>query len=397
MTPDGTMDGRTVDPQDDFLMFHRPSLGEEEERAVVAVLRSGWITTGPKTKQFEREFAQFRGVRHAVGVNSCTAALHLALVCLEAGPGDEVITSPITFASSANVIVHTGATPVFCDVQPDTLNLDPECLPALITPHTKAIIAVHFAGHPCDMDEILAAAHRPDGSPVPVIEDAAHTIEAEYRGRPAGSLGRCAAFSFYATKNMTTGEGGMLVTDDGELAERAAVLALHGISRDAWKRYAAGAYRHWEIVAAGFKYNMFDIQAAIGLEQLKKIERFWESRRRLSLLYDEALGGVPGLRLPARRPYVRHSYHLYPVRVTGEVRLSRDELIAALNERGIGVGVHFRAVHLHEFYREALGFAPGICPVAEEAGESLLSLPLFPDMREEDVGRVAQSMRTALT
>lgn len=389
-------DDRTTDPGDGFLMFHRPSLGVEEERAVVEVLRSGWITTGPKTKEFERAFAEFRGVRHAVGVNSCTAALHLALVCQGVGPGDEVITSPITFASSANVILHAGATPVFCDVQPDTLNLDPQLLPALITPNTRAIIAVHFAGHPCDMDEILAAAHRPDGAPVPVIEDAAHTIEAEYHGRPAGSLGRCAAFSFYATKNITTAEGGMLVTDDGDLADKAAVLALHGISRDAWKRYAAGAYRHWEIVAPGFKYNMFDLQAAIGLEQLKKVQRFWEARRRLSLLYDEALGGVPGLRLPARRPYVRHSYHLYPVRATREARLSRDQLIAALNERGIGVGVHFRAVHLHEFYREQLGFSQGICPVAEEAGDALLSLPLFPDMRPEDVLRVATAIRERL-
>ena len=381
---------------DDFLMFNRPSLGEEEERAVVEVLRSGWMTTGPKTKELERAFAEYRGVKHAVGLSSCTAALHLALVGLDVGPGDEVIISPITFASAANVILHTGARPVFCDVQPDTLNLDPERLPALIGPRTRAIMAVHFAGHPCDMDEIMAAARRADGSPVPVIEDAAHTVEAEYRGRPAGSLGRCAAFSFYATKNITTGEGGMLLTDDDELAERAAVLSLHGISRDAWKRYAAGAYRHWEIVALGFKYNMSDILAAIGLEQLKKVGRFREARRHWAEAYDAALGGVPGLRLPACRPYVRHSHHLYPVRVTGEARLSRDQVMAALNERGIGVGVHFRAVHLHQYYREELGFRPGVCPVAEEAGEQLLSLPLFPDLREQDVERVVGALYAAL-
>jgi dTDP-4-amino-4,6-dideoxygalactose transaminase len=373
----------------DFLMFHRPSLGEEEERAVAEVLRSGWITAGPRTKEFERVFAAYRGAGHAVAVNSCTAALHLALVCLGVGPGDEVVTSPITFASSANVIVHTGARPVFCDVQDDTLNIDPDALAAAITPRTRAVIAVHFAGHPCDMDEVLAAG-------IPVIEDAAHAVEAEYRGRPVGALGRAGAFSFYATKNITTGEGGMLTTDDGELAERAATLALHGISRDAWKRYAAGAYRHWDVVAAGYKYNMFDIQAAIGLEQLKKVDRFWQARRRLVERYDAALGDVPGLRLMARRPYVKPSYHLYPVRVLPEAPVTRDALMAALNERGIGVGVHFRAVHLHPYYREELGFAPGLCPVAEQAGEQLVSLPLFPDMHDADIDRVTVAVREIL-
>jgi len=376
---------------DDFLMFHRPSLGEEEERAVVDTLRSGWITTGPRTKEFERLFAEHCDARHAVGVNSCTAALHLALVCLDVGPGDEVITSPITFASTANVIVHTGARPVFCDVQEDTLNMDPAALRAAITPRTRAVIAVHFAGHPCDMDEVRAAA-----GGVPVIEDAAHAVEAEYRGRPVGAIGRVGAFSFYATKNITTGEGGMLVTDDEELAGRASLLALHGLSRDAWKRYSAGAYRHWDVVAPGFKYNMFDIQAAIGLEQLKKVERFWQARRRLVERYDEGLGDVAGLRLTARRPYVKPSYHLYPVRVLPDAPVTRDQFMAALNERGIGVGVHFRAVHLHPFYREELGFRPGLCPVAEEAGEQEVSLPLFPDMHPEDVDRVVAAVREIL-
>jgi dTDP-4-amino-4,6-dideoxygalactose transaminase len=239
------------------------------------------------------------------------------------------------------------------------------------------------------MDEVLAAG-------IPVIEDAAHAVEAEYRGRPVGALGRAGAFSFYATKNITTGEGGMLTTDDGELAERAATLALHGISRDAWKRYAAGAYRHWDVVAAGYKYNMFDIQAAIGLEQLKKVDRFWQARRRLVERYDAALGDVPGLRLMARRPYVKPSYHLYPVRVLPEAPVTRDALMAALNERGIGVGVHFRAVHLHPYYREELGFAPGLCPVAEQAGEQLVSLPLFPDMHDADIDRVTVAVREIL-
>jgi dTDP-4-amino-4,6-dideoxygalactose transaminase len=378
---------------DDYLMFHRPSMGPEEEQAVAQVLRSGWITTGPRTKEFERVFAAYRGAAHAVAVNSCTAALHLSLVALGVGPGDEVITSPITFASTANVVVHTGATPVFCDVQEDTLNMDPEALRRALTPRTRAVFAVHFAGHPCDMDEITAIAGERG---VPVIEDAAHAVEAEYRGRPTGSLARAAAFSFYATKNITTGEGGMLVTDDGKLAERVALLALHGISRDAWKRYGAEGYHHWDTVAAGYKYNMFDIQAAIGLEQLKKVGRFWESRKRLVERYDAALAGLPGLRPLVRRPYVTASYHLYPIRVTPAAGLSRDDFIAALNRRNIGVGVHFRPVHLHPFYRETFGFAPGLCPVAEQAGEQLVSLPLFPDMTDAEVDRVVRACREIL-
>ncbi len=380
-------------PADDYIMFHRPSLGLAEEEAVLAVLRSGWLTTGARTKALEKRFAAFRGCAHGVGTNSCTAALHLALVALGVGPGDEVITTPITFASTANVIVHAGATPVFCDVQPDTLNMDPESLAAVVTPRTRAIIAVHFAGHPCDMDEIADCVK---GRGVVVIEDAAHAIEAEYRGRPTGSLGVAAAFSFYATKNVTCGEGGMLTTNDAALADRVSVLALHGISRDAWKRYSDEGYRHWDVVAPGFKYNMFDLQAALVDAQMDSLAGFWRRRRSLTEMYDEALGDTQGLEPLSRRDYVTTAYHLYVVRVGQDAGVSRDAFIQALQSQGVGVGVHFRAVHLHPYYREAFGFRPGMLPVAEAAGDAVVSLPLYPSLREEQVERVVAACRRAV-
>jgi dTDP-4-amino-4,6-dideoxygalactose transaminase len=370
---------------DGFIPFHRPSLGEAEERAVLEVLRSGWLTTGRRTKDLERRFAALRGCRRAVGTNSCTAALHLALIVLGLGPGDEVVTTPITFASTANVIVHTGARPVFCDVLPGTLNMDPAALERALTPRTRAVIAVHFAGHPCDMDEILrvAGAHG-----VPVVEDAAHAVEAEYHGRPVGSLGVAAAFSFYATKNVTSGEGGMLTTGDDTLADGAEILALHGISRDAWKRYGDEGYRHWDIVAAGYKYNMYDLQAALVDTQLDRVDGLWLRRRELTERYDEAFAGQSALRPLTRESGVKPSYHLYVVRVSADAGLTRDAFMDALQARGIGVGVHFRAVHLHPFYREAYGFGPGLAPVAEAAGDAVVSLPLYPSLSDADQERV---------
>ena len=378
---------------DEFIMFHRPSLGDAEEQAVLAVLRSGWLTTGARTKALEERFAEYRGCARAVGTNSCTAALHLALVALGVGAGDEVITSPITFASTANVIVHTGATPVFCEVQPDTLNMDLESVAAAITPRTRAIIAVHFAGHPCDMDEIVDCA---EGHGLAVIEDAAHAVEAEYRGRPTGSLGVAAAFSFYATKNITSGEGGMLTTNDDALAEEVAVLALHGISRDAWKRYSDEGYRHWDIVAPGFKYNMFDLQAALVDAQMDRIDEFWRRRRSLTEMYDEALAEMHGLEPLRRRDYVRAAHHLYVVQVTPDAGISRDEFIDALQGQGVGVGVHFRPVHLHPYYRETFGYRPGMLPVAEAAGDAVVSLPLYPSLQDSQLQRVIQACKAAV-
>lgn len=391
------------------LPFHLPSIDAADEAAVLEVLRSGWLTSAGKAAELERRCAELSGVAHGVATNSCTAALHLALMALgvgsgasgdaaadsdaDAGAADEVVLSPITFASAANVVLHCGARPVFCDVQPDTLNIDPEALAAAVTPRTRAVIAVHFAGHPADMDRIHEVC---DPLDLPVIEDAAHAIGARYRGRPVGSLGRAAAYSFYATKNVTSGEGGMLVTDDAALAERAKLLSLHGMTRDAWKRYSDAGYRHWDIVAPGFKYNLSDMPAALALSQLDKLAAFNAERRRLVELYDRLLADVSNLEPLSRRADVESAYHLYVVRVRAGAPLDRDGLMAALTAAGIGVGVHFRPVHLHPYYREALGFRPGMCPVAEAAGEQLLSLPLFPGLRDADVERVAEACRTAL-
>lgn len=367
----------------DFLPFHRPSLGPEEEAAVLETLRSGWLTTGPKTQRFEDEFARYLGTRHALGVTSCTAAMHLGLIALGVGPGDEVITSPITFPATANVIVHVGATPVFVDVEPATLNLDVEQLQARITPRTKAIIPVHFAGQPCRMDELTALA-RAQG--VAIVEDCAHAIEATLHGRHVGTWGDVGAFSFYATKNITTGEGGMLVTANEELADRIGILRLHGISRDAWKRYGREGFRHWETLSAGFKYNMSDMQAALGLAQLPKIEEFWARRQGIVKTYDDAFAAIPQIQRLVLNGPVRHSHHLYVVVLcTEELSRSRDEILDALQKENIGVGVHFRALHLQPFYRERFGFQPGDLPMAEYASERIISLPLYPAMDNRDV------------
>jgi dTDP-4-amino-4,6-dideoxygalactose transaminase len=367
----------------EFLPFHRPTIGREEETEVLDTLRSGWLTTGPRTQRFEAEFARYLGARYARGVTSCTAAMHLALVALGVGPGDEVITSPITFPATANVIVHVGATPVFADVEPATLNLDVDQLEAHITPRTKAIIPVHFAGHPCRMDALVALAKKRG---LAIVEDCAHAIEATFQGRHAGTWGNAGAFSFYATKSITTGEGGMLVTEDEDLAERIGVLRLHGISRDAWKRYGQEGFRHYETLSAGFKYNMYDLQAALGLAQFPKLEAFWARRRSIVQAYDAAFASIPQiLRLEVKGP-VHHSHHLYVVLVrTEELSRSRDEILNAIQKENVGLGVHFRAVHLQPFYRERFGFRPGQFPAAEYASERIISLPLYPAMDDRDV------------
>jgi dTDP-4-amino-4,6-dideoxygalactose transaminase len=367
----------------EFLPFHRPTIGREEETEVLDTLRSGWLTTGPRTQRFEAEFARYLGARYARGVTSCTAAMHLALVALGVGPGDEVITSPITFPATANVIVHVGATPVFADVEPATLNLDVDQLEAHITPRTKAIIPVHFAGHPCRMDALAALANKRG---LAIVEDCAHAIEATFQGRHAGTWGNAGAFSFYATKSITTGEGGMLVTEDEDLAERIGVLRLHGISRDAWKRYGQEGFRHYETLSAGFKYNMYDLQAALGLAQFPKLEAFWARRRSIVQAYDAAFASIPQiLRLEVKGP-VHHSHHLYVVLVrTEELSRSRDEILNAIQKENVGLGVHFRAVHLQPFYRERFGFRPGQFPAAEYASERIISLPLYPAMDDRDV------------
>jgi len=375
------------------LHFHRPTLGPEEEAEVLDTLRSGWLTTGPKTKQFESDFAAYTGSRHAVAVNSCTAALHTALAVLDVGRGDEVITSPLTFAATANVIVHVGARPVFVDVDATTLNIDPSGIARALSRRTKAIIPVHYVGQPCDMRAIGAIARE---NRLAVIEDAAHATESTYQGRKIGSLSDFTAFSFYATKNITTGEGGMLAVKKDRHASRARVVSLHGMSRDAWKRYSTSGFKHYDVVEAGFKYNLYDIPASLGIHQLKKIETFWKARERALAAYHRALDGIPGIE-PLKqepRPGDRNAYHLYVVRIRrSDAGIDRDAMMAALQAENIGVGVHFRPVHLHPFYRKTFGFRKGTCPVAERAGSEVLSLPFFPTMTLSDIEEVAQAIR----
>jgi dTDP-4-amino-4,6-dideoxygalactose transaminase len=378
-----------------FLPFHRPSFGPEEEAEVVDTLRSGWVTMGPRTYRLEAAFREMLGVPHAVAVNSCTAAIHLALIGLGIGPGDEVVTTPLSFATTANVLVHVGATPAFADVEPDTLNLDPASVAARIGPRTKAVMPVHLYGHPCDMDALRDLADRHGFL---MIEDAAHAIGATYRGRKIGADSTAAAFSFYATKNITAGEGGMLATQRRDLAERAEILRLHGMSRGAWKRYGSDGFHHWDILLPGYKYNLSDVHAAIGLAQLPKLEKFWVERKRLWEQYDAWLAGLPEVIRPVIRPEVRSAYHLYNIRVKVEELLwSRDQIMAAIQAENIGLGVHFRALHLHLYYRERFGFQRGLCPVAEAASDRIFSLPLYPGLAEADARDVVRAVAKVLT
>ena len=378
-----------------FLPFHQPLIDGDDEQAVLEVLRSGWITTGPRTKTFEKEFAAYTGARHCVAVNSCTAALHLALEAAGVGPGDEVVTSPITFASTANVIVHRGATPVFADVDRETLNIDPAAVEAALTPRTKALIPVDFAGHPCDLDEIMAIGRR---RALVVIEDAAHSVGAAYKARPIGGIADMTAFSFYATKNITSGEGGALTTNRSEWAERISVMALHGISRDAWKRYSSEGYRHWDIIAPGYKYNMFDLQGALVLSQLAKLDTFHARRVALKARLDAGLGDLDEVATPVERPWVTHAHHLYPIVVRTEMlSADRDTIMAAIQAENIGIGIHFRAVHLHPFYVETFGFRRGMFPNAEYYSDRTISLPLFPRMTDADADDVVAAVRKVVS
>jgi len=371
------------------LPFSPPLIGEEEISEVVDTLRSDWITTGPKTKRFEKEFAAYLDAPGALALNSCTAGLHTALATLGIGPGDEVITTPMTFAASVNVIEHVGAQPILVDVEPDTLNIDPALVAAAITPRTRAVLPVHFAGHPADLDPIaeLATTHR-----LAVVEDAAHALPARYRNRPIGAGGNPAAFSFYATKNLTTAEGGML-TGDAEFLDRARVVSLHGMSRDAWKRYERGGSWFYEVVLPGFKYNMTDIQAALGLWQLRKLAGFQERRRAVVRMYDEAFGQNDALELPARRPEVEHAWHLYVLRLRpGALRIHRDEFIEELRQRNIGTSVHFIPIHVHPYYRDKYHYQPDSFPVAYGNYQRMLSLPLNPRLADGDVHDVIEAV-----
>lgn len=374
------------DARSDWLPYHLPSIGDEEIAEVVDTLRSGWITTGPKTQQFERDFAAFLGVPEALAVSSGTAGMHLALVALGIQPGDEVIVPTYTFTATAEVVTYLGARPVLVDVDPTTCNVTAAAIERAITPKTRAVMVVHVAGLPCDMDPILEVARR---HRIVVVEDAAHALPARYRGRWVGTLGDAAAFSFYATKNLTTGEGGMLLTSEPEVLARSRVLALHGISRDAWKRYTAAGNWYYEVLENGHKYNFTDLQASLGIHQLRKLERFHALRSQIAERYRAGLADLEALSLPTASPETVHAWHLYLVRLRpGVLGIDRNAFIEELRARNIGTSVHFIPLHLHPYYRRTFGYAPGDFPDAERAYEATISLPLYPAMGARDVDDV---------
>jgi len=377
--------------REDFLPFCQPDIDENEIEEVVQTLRSGWLTTGPKTKEFERRFAEYVGARHAIAVNSCTAGLHLALAAAGIGEGDEVITTPLTFCATANVIVHQRATPILADVREDDFNINPEEIERRITPRTKAIILVHLAGQPCEMDEILRMAEKHH---LLVIEDAAHAVGAKYKGRMIGTIGDVTAFSFYATKNLTTGEGGMITTDNQGLAEKMGILGLHGISADAWKRYSAEGSWYYEVLHPGYKYNMTDIQASLGIHQLAKLEGFIQTRARYAQMYTDGFSEIPEIILPQVEPKVRHAWHLYIIRINRErLKIDRAQFIEALRTHNIGASVHFIPLHLHPFYQDRYGFKRGDFPVAEAVYEGIVSLPFCTKMTAQDVEDVIEAVK----
>jgi dTDP-4-amino-4,6-dideoxygalactose transaminase len=379
--------------RESFLVFGSPLIGEEEIAEVVDSLRSGWVGTGPKVRAFERALSNYLQVPETRCLSSCTAALILSLQVLGVGPGDEVLVPAMTFVASANAVEHAGATPVLVDSVPGTGLIDLDAAERAITARTRAIMPVHLAGRPVDMDEL---AELRDRHGLFVVEDAAHAIGAEWKGRRIGSLGNLTAFSFYVTKNITTIEGGALVTEDPRIAAEVERLALHGLSLGAWQRFSDSGFRHYEVVRPGFKYNMTDVQAAVGLHQLGRLEEWIERRAYLWERYDALLTELP-LETPAPpEPYTRHARHLYQVLVSEEAPLSRDELLDALTERKVGTGVHYRGVHLHPFYRDKYGLSQSDFPVASDISERTLSLPLSPKVTEADQDDVAQALADLL-
>ncbi len=384
-----------VRSKDRFLVFGAPAIEDADIEALVATMRSGWLGTGPQTARFEAEIARYKQSPHAVAVNSCTAALHLSLLASGIGPGDEVITTPMTFCATVNAIIHAGATPVLADVDPESMNIDPRAVEEALTERTAALLPVHFAGRPCDMDALVKIS---SSRGLRLIEDCAHAIETQYRGRPVGTFGDFGCLSFYVTKNIITGEGGMVLARNQADAERIKVLGLHGMSKDAWKRFSDEGYRHYEVVTAGFKYNMMDLQAAIGLRQLERIDRYWLRRREIWSRYDEAFADLP-LTLPASpEADTRHGYHLYTVLIDPERTngISRDEFLAAMTRNNIGVGVHYRSIPEHPFYQERFGWRPESFPNAMRIGRQTVSLPLSAKLSVDDVEDVIRAVRGIL-
>lgn len=375
--------------------FYKPSLDETDIEVVRSTLEDGWITTGPRAKKFESEMAAYVGSKYALAVNSCTAALHLALAAVKIGKGEEVITTPYTFAATVETIIWCGARPVFVDIDPNTLNINPELVAKKIDRKTKALVTVDMAGLPCEYDALIPLASK---KKLFLLADAAHSLGASYKGVKVGKLADATAFSFYSTKNLTTGEGGMLVTDSQKLHDRAAILALHGMSKDAWKRYTSEGSWYYEIVAPGFKYNLSDLQASLGLAQLAKFPKLQERRRHLAGLYDRFLTPyLDMLEVPPRNGHSEHAWHMYLIRLKPKIlKIGRDELLRHLAARGIGTSVHFIPVHLHPFYRKFLGHKPADFPNALATYKRIFTPPFYPAMSDEDVEYVCSTIGETL-
>lgn len=382
--------------RDTFLIFGAPLIGEEEIEEVVFSMRAGWLGTGPKVARFEKDFAAYKGVEESrvAAVNSCTAALHLSMIAAGIGPGDEVITTALTFCATVNAIIHAGATPVLADIDPQTMNIEPHEIEKRITPRTRAILPVHFAGRCCDMDAIMDIARR---HRLKVIEDCAHAIESEYHGVKAGTFGDFGCFSFYVTKNVATGEGGMVVARNEEDIARVKVLALHGMSKDAWRRFSDDGYKHYHVIECGFKYNMMDLQAAIGIHQLERIEQNWRKRGQMWNRYQKALSGLPLTRPAEPAPRTKHAYHLYTIlideRRTG---MARDDFLNEMTKRKIGVGVHYLSIPEHPYYQEQYRWKPQDYPHAMRVGRQTVSLPLSARLNDADLDDVTGAVLESL-
>lgn len=376
-----------------FIVFGAPQIQQAEIDEVTDTLESGWLGTGPKVARFEMEFAEYKRVTpaQAAAVNSCTAALHVSMIAAGIGPGDEVITTPLTFCATVNAILHAGATPVLADIGPTTMNIDPARIEECITPRTRAILPVHFAGRPCEMDAIIEIANRHG---LKVIEDCAHAIETEYHGLKAGTIGDFGCFSFYVTKNVATGEGGMVLARNEADIGRVKMLALHGMSKDAWHRFGDAGYKHYQVVECGFKYNMMDIQAAIGIHQLARVESNWLRRREVWDRYQDAFSDLPVTRPPHPAPHTRHGLHLYTILVDEQrCGISRDAFLDRMTAVGVGVGVHYLSIPEHPYYQERFGWQPEAWPNAMRVGRQTVSLPLSAKLPDAAADRVIEAVR----
>lgn len=380
--------------RDTFLVYGSPLISEDEIDEVVDTLRSGWIGTGPKVNEFQERFKEYTGSRSAVALNSCTAALHLSLLASGVGPGDEVITTPMTFCATVNSIIHAGATPVFADCGREDFNIDPKEIKRKLTPRTKAILPVHFAGRPCNMDLIMKIASE---NGLKVIEDCAHAIETAIYGKHAGTFGDFGCFSFYVTKNIITGEGGMVITNSDDDADTIKILGLHGMTKDAWKRFSDEGYKHYKVITPGFKYNMMDLQAAIGLKQLAKVEKYWGRREQIWNIYNESFKDLPCFIPAPVKKGTRHAYHLYTLLVDiDNLKCTRDDILNALTKENIGVGVHYLALHTHPYYADTYGLKMGDFPNAEFIGDRTISLPLSAKLTDYDVESVIAAVQKVL-